>query len=119
MQHAKGKKLKHEHATSSPMHNLALGIYKSLMHLLFEFTNKLGVSKYLKDDASKKLFELCSSNIDFLPTTMLNECKTTGWLASDFIRTMKMWLWACRNVDTIIEKHFNVNNDNAGKNAMV
>ena len=47
---------------------------------------------------------------------MLNEYKTTGWLASDFIRTMKMWLWTHRNVDTIIEKHFNVNNDDDGKN---
>ena len=64
--------------TSSPMHNLALGIFKSLIHLFFELTNKLGVSKYLKDDASKKSFQLCSANIDFLPTTMLNECKTTG-----------------------------------------
>ena len=46
---------------------------------------------------------------------MLNKCKTTGWLASDFIRTMKMWLWTHRNVDTIVEKHFNVNNDDDGK----
>ena len=111
----KRKNLKHEQITSSPMHDLALGIYKSLMHLFFEFTIKLGVSKFLNDDVSKKLFELCNSNIDFLLTTMLNECKTTGWLASDFIRTMKMWLWMCRNVDAIIEKYFNVNIDDDGK----
>ena len=63
----------------------------------------------------KQLFQLPSANIDFLPTTMLNECKTTDWLASDFIRTMKMWLWMHRNVDAIIENHFNVNNDDDGK----
>ena len=52
----KRKHLKYEQMTSSPMHNLALGIHKSSMHLFFELTNKLGVSKYLKDDVSKKLF---------------------------------------------------------------
>lgn len=100
---------------SSPAHDLALGVCKSSMHLLFEFTNELGVSKCLKDDVSKNLFESCSSNINFLPTTILNECKTTGWFASDFIRTMKMWLWMCRNIDAIIEKHFNVINDDDSK----
>ena len=61
----KRKKLKYEHVASSPMHDLALGIYKSLMHLFFEFANKLGVSKFLKDNISTNLFELCNSNIDF------------------------------------------------------
>ena len=74
----KRKNLKHEQMTSSPMHNLSLGICKSSMHLFFELTNKLVVSKYLKDDASKNLFQSYSANIDFLLTTMLNECKTTG-----------------------------------------
>ena len=46
---------------------------------------------------------------------MLNEYKTTSWLASDFICTMKIWLWMHRNADTIIEKHFNVNNYNNDK----
>ena len=85
----KRKNLKYEYITSSPMYNLALGIYKSLMDLFFEFSNELGVSNFLKYDVSKKLFELCDSNIDFLPITMLNECKTTGWLTSDFIRTIQ------------------------------
>ena len=61
----KRKKFKYKHITSSPIHNLALGIYKSLMHLFFEFINKLGVSKFLKDNVLKKLFELCNSKIDF------------------------------------------------------
>ena len=97
---------------------MALGIYKLLIHLFFEFINKLGFSKFLKDNISKNLFELCNSNIDFLPTTMLNECKTTDSLTSDFIRTMKIWLWMHRNIDIIIEKHFNVNNYNDSKNVV-
>ena len=43
---------------------------------------------------------------------MLNEYKTTGWIASDFIRTMKTLFQIHRNVDTIIKNDFNVNNYN-------
>ena len=50
---------------------------------------------------------------------MLNECKTTGWIASDFIRTMKMWLWTHRNVDAIIEITLMLIMTMMVKNAMV
>ena len=46
---------------------------------------------------------------------MLNYNKTTGWLASDYMRAMKMWLWTCQNAGAIIEEHFNNNNDDAKK----
>ena len=75
---------------------------------MFDFSKILDVHKQFKDDISKNLFYLCNSNIDFLPTTILNEDKTTGWLASDFMKVMKIWPYLLRNVDSIIEHKFKI-----------
>ena len=57
---------------------IVTGIFKSIMQWVFDFGNILGVKKLFKEGIAKNVFHLCNSNVDFLPTTMLKEEKTTG-----------------------------------------
>ena len=54
----------------------------------------------------------------FLPKTMSNTYKIIGWLATDFMHAIKLWLWMHCNADATIEEHFNDNN-NDEKNAIL
>ena len=49
---------------------------------------------------------------------MLKEEKTTGWLAGDLLKVMKMWLWIFRNCDDIAQERFN-QNDTDIKNSII
>ena len=64
------------------------------------------------------MFELCNSDIDFLPSEMMNEDRTTGWLAINLMKVIKVWLWLFRNYGLIIEnKHDDVSVDHTKYNA--
>jgi len=54
------------------------GIFKSLIQFYFDFARILDMHKIFLENISKNLFELYNSNIDFLPTKILKDNKTTG-----------------------------------------
>ena len=59
--------------------------------------------KVLLDNVTSNMFESCNPGIDFLPSEMMKEDKITGWLATDYMKVMKVWLWLLRSCGLIIK----------------
>ena len=62
----------------------------------------------LLDNVTFNMFESCNSGIDFLPSQMMKEDKTTGCLTTYCMKVIKVWLWLFRDYGLIVEsKHDN------------
>ena len=69
-----------------------LGIYKSLIAILFLFTKVFDVQSILLSDVNKNMDILCKSNIEFFFTEKLKDNKTSSWIATDYIEFVKAML---------------------------
>ena len=54
------------------------GIIKSLLPLLFDYSRVLDIYSIVVDNVSLCIFDLCDLGIDFLPTEIMKDDKTTG-----------------------------------------
>ena len=47
---------------------------------------------------------LNESGIYFVPTEKFKEDSTSGWIATDYVKFIKMTLWTCRHFDKILDQ---------------
>ena len=66
----------------------------------------LDVHKILFKHINNNLLQSCDSKIDFAPSKMLKGDKTTGWIASDHMKVMKLLPWIFRNHNSIVKEKF-------------
>ena len=46
--------------------------------------------------------------IDLLSKEKLKNDSTSGWIATDYVKFIKMTLWMCRNCDRILEQNLSL-----------
>ena len=60
--------------------------------MVFLFAKVFDIRNLLLNDVIKNMELLYNSGIDFLLTKMFKEDKTSGWLATDYIKFIKLIL---------------------------
>ena len=98
-------------ATSCPMHLLFLGVTNSAIGLVLLLANVFDVDKVVLQCVMNNMEQLLAAGIDFGPNAMLRDEKTSGWIASDYLRLSKVMPWVFKDMDNIMKLMFQENED--------
>ena len=98
-------------ATSSPIHFLFLGVTNSAIGLLLLLAKEFDVDKVIIESVTNNMEQLLVAGIDFGPNVVLKDEKTSGWIASDYLRLCKVMPWVFKDMDYIFKLMF-IKNDN-------
>ena len=98
-------------ATSSPMHLLFLGVTNSAIELLLLLAKEFDIDKVVIESITNNMQQLLVAGIDFGPNVVLKNEKTSGWIASDYLRLAKVMPWVFKDMDYIMKIMF-IKNDN-------
>ena len=87
------------------------------IHTVFLLAKIFDIDKILIKEMTESIVLFIKSSIDFLPTKITKDDKTTSWIAKDCIKFIRVICWACKDFDKllyyILRSEFNIKNYNS------